>query len=413
MSTVACLRIAVGSDLAHADSDALAGLVAKVAGAYLETTWLWPRRFGLVAPFSFVLADPRATRLDARELQTLAANLQAKLFGAKGLGEVCLLMLEGDQTEVMRFAGAHIEDLKALLDGVDDGAFAGRICKITPDGVVSVAPLNGPVDGAPTAEELKAMPMLAEPPLGAGWRGVYRLATESFIGAALLAQTNSRGDPVGEGDDPFALDRDLSALRVVVKAAPGVATGLLFAGFSFSSLVRASVRAAVKPSLEALPMDLRPRLGATIRQVPREPSYGHLSEILRLLHPYFPMLNLQTADPDFRIDCIPAEQVRCVTLCLSGSDERMRQQSIRRFLGKQTPYQVNRVWQGVAGVRTPAELELCRSMQPRLISGPAVTDLLRAPLGEMNVRFADLPYGAGRKKVVRRLEPEGPQPAAG
>ena len=115
MSTVACLRISVGKDLSTADADALAGVVAKVTGAFLETTWLWPRRFGLVAPFAFVLADPRATRLDVRELQTLAANLQAKLFGTRGLGEVCLLTLEGERYEYEMTTGRCVGDSRLKL----------------------------------------------------------------------------------------------------------------------------------------------------------------------------------------------------------------------------------------------------------------------------------------------------------
>jgi hypothetical protein len=413
MSTIACLRISVGKELAAGDAETLAALVSKVAGAFLETTWLWPRRFGAVAPFAFVLADPRATRLDARELQALAFNLQAKLFGARGVGEVCLLMFEGDQTEVMRFAGAHADELKALLAGVDDGAFSGRICKITPTGVVSLAPRGGPVDGVPSREVLSALPALAPPPVGLGWRGIYRLASEAFVGAALVSQTNSRGDPMGEGDDPFALERDLAGLRIVCKAAPAVASGVLFAGFAFSSLVRASVRAALRPSLEALPRDRRSRLGAMLRQVPREPSYGSLAEILRLLSPYFPMLNLQSGDPAFRIDCIPCESVRSVTLALSGSDERLRLQAIRRFLANSAAYRVNRVWQGVAGLRNPAELELCRLLHARFVSGPAVSGLLRAPVGDLAVPLAELPYAGARRRPVRRPEPAAEQHPVG
>ncbi len=410
MSTIACLRISVGTDLAAGDLEALSGVVSKIADAYLETTWLWPRRFGLVAPFSFVLADPRATRLDARELQALAAALQTKLFGTKGLGEVCLLMLEGDQTEVMRFAGAHTDELRMLLDGVDDGAFAGRVRKITPTGVISIAPRNGPIDGAPTADELQALPTLAAPPPGVGWRGIYSPAIEAFAGSALVAQTNSRGDPVGEGDDPFALERDLAGLKTVCEAAAAVPAGILFTGFSFSSLVRASVRAALRPALEAIAPPLRPRLGAVLRQVPREPSYGSLAEMLRLLNAYFPVLNLQVGDPEFRIDCIPAESVRSVTLALAGTDERMRLRAIRRFLAARAAYQANHVWQNVANLRTRGELELCRQMQARFVSGPAVTELLRAPIGELAVPFSELPLGAVKKRTLRRVGPVEQRP---
>ncbi|HWW25806.1 MAG TPA: hypothetical protein VNZ85_07935, partial [Caulobacter sp.] len=137
MTAIACLKIFVGEELVFADTDTMAGVVAKVASAYLETHWTWPRRYGLVAPFSFVLADPRATSLDAEELCRMSRDLQYKLFGENGAGEVTLLMLEGDQAEVMRFAGTPALALKTLLDGLDDGAFAGRVCKITPEGAVS------------------------------------------------------------------------------------------------------------------------------------------------------------------------------------------------------------------------------------------------------------------------------------
>lgn len=94
MTAIACLKIFVGEDLRFSDSQTMAALVAKVAGAYLETEWRWPRRYGLVAPLSFVLADPQATRLDAHELQRRALDLHFKMFGDKGCGDVALLMLE-------------------------------------------------------------------------------------------------------------------------------------------------------------------------------------------------------------------------------------------------------------------------------------------------------------------------------
>jgi hypothetical protein len=402
MSAIACLRIAVGKDLNFADTEVLAALVSKVAGAYLETTWLWPRRFGLVAPFSFVLADPRAVHLDARELQALAADLHHKLFGAKGTGDVCLLMLEGDQTEVMRFAGTHLEELQALLKGTDDGAFAGRICKITPTGVVSVAPPGSPVEGTPPMEALSVMPAPpAPPPPGMGWWGVYRLQAEAFVGSALVVNANRRGDRLTEDDDPFALERDLLGVKAVCDALTTVPTGVLFTGFGFSSLVRASVRAALKPNLEALPLEHRRRLAVTIRQVPREPSYAAVSEMLKLLNARFEMVDLHASDPDFRIDCIPVGSVKSVTLTLSGTDERTRLMSIRRFLGNSSAYKARRVWQGVTGLRSHAELAQCRLLQAPFVSGPIVSEFLRTPIGDLAVPLADLPYPSAGKPVAR------------
>ena len=73
MTAIACLKVFVGDDLCFADSETMPALVAKVAGA----AWIWPRRHRLVAPFSFVLADLRALRLDARELQKLSYRAAA------------------------------------------------------------------------------------------------------------------------------------------------------------------------------------------------------------------------------------------------------------------------------------------------------------------------------------------------
>src|SRR4051812_34259986 len=121
MTAIACLKILVGDEPWFAENDAMAGLVAKMAGTCLETLWPAPRRHGLMAPFSFLLTDPRVTWLDAGELQPLARDLQAKLSEAKGDIDITLLLFEGDQAEVMRFAGVNGAQLKALADGEDDG----------------------------------------------------------------------------------------------------------------------------------------------------------------------------------------------------------------------------------------------------------------------------------------------------
>ena len=91
MTAIACLKVFVGEDPAETERNA--PLIAKIAGDYLKGAWLAPRRHGLVAPFSFVLADPRATRLDARELQALARALhdqrkQNEIHIKKALGDI-------------------------------------------------------------------------------------------------------------------------------------------------------------------------------------------------------------------------------------------------------------------------------------------------------------------------------------
>jgi hypothetical protein len=274
MTALACLKIFVGEELRFTDSDSLAALVAKVAGAYLETTWLWPRRHGLVAPFSFVLTDPRAVKLDPRELQALARDLQHKLFGDKGAGEIALLTFEGDQNDVMRFAGVPAAQLKALLGGQDDGEFAGRICRITPSGVTSIAPPGGPVVGEPPMEALEAAaPVVA--PARAGYRGVFHTQRQMFVGN--VAVWREAGSVSAFGLDEPVLDvheagYDIPTLLSARDAITRFDAGVMFLPINFAAAVKPSARAELLPHLEALPRALRGRLAAGVYDTPRAPS---------------------------------------------------------------------------------------------------------------------------------------------
>uniref|UniRef100_B0SWY2 Uncharacterized protein n=1 Tax=Caulobacter sp. (strain K31) TaxID=366602 RepID=B0SWY2_CAUSK len=401
MTAIACLKVFVGDELRFADNDTMAALVGKVAGAYLETTWLWPRRYGLVASFSFVLADPRATQLDARELQALARDLQFKLFGDKGEGDIALLMFEGDQTDVMRFAGIHGAQLKALLEGKDDGSLVGRVCRITPTEVTSVVPKGGPVHGAPPMEELALLPVEDPegPPARAGYRGVYHPGRQVFIGSA--ATWRPAGTPAAFGftvaqpdiDHP---ETDIAALGGVAAAlagvsACGVSAGVIFFPLSFSTLVKPAGRAALLPHLEALPPGSRPRLAASIYDTPRAPSFSALSQARRFLEPFFSRLDLRVSDPAFQIDELPLDLASSVTLILPQTDEPARLAAIGRFLREGDAYRRKRVWQGVTDVRTRRELNHCIDLDAPFVSGAAVSDLLEAPVGTPHLSSLHLP----------------------
>lgn len=400
MTAIACLKIFVGEDLQFADSEALAALVAKVANAYLETEWAWPRRYGLVAPYSFVLADPRATRLDARELQRMARDLQHKMFGDKGAGEVALLMFEGDQTDVMRFASTHGEALKALLEGKDDSAFAGRVCKITPEAVTSIKPPGGPLEGAPPAEELAAIE--PEPPLGGisdlldapqqntGWWGIYYLNKERFVGSGV--DWRVAWDAFSALEDSDVTARDLACLETAQDQLNQSRPGYIFLPFSFSSLVKPSVRETYRAAIVKFPRALRPRMAASVYDVPREPSYGAIGQIRSFLAPYFSLIDLHVSDPGFRIESLPVGVVNSVTLVLEGVDERARLAMIARFMKDAAVYRAKRVWQGVAMVDSLKELDLCRRLKTPFLSGPMVAPLTNAPTGEVACPALNLPY---------------------
>ena len=381
MTALACLRIFVGAELCFTDTDSMAALVAKVAGAYLETTWKWPRRYGLVAPFSFVLADPRAERLDARELQDLARALQHKLFGDQGNGDVTLLTFEGDQTDVMRFAGATALQLKGLLEGEDDGAFAGRVCKITPTEVSSVAPPGGPVVGEPTMEVLRAQEYVAAPARTA-YRGVYHTQREVFVGN--ISVWREAGSESAFGMESPAVDaseagHDIPNLESARLALEGETSGVMFFPISFSTLVKSSARAELTPYLETLPQSSRARLAAAVYDTPRAPSFSALSQMKQYLNPFFARIDLRVSDPAFQVDDLPPDLASSVTLVLPAGADAVRLAAISRFMRDAAGYRRKRVWQGVTDVRTRREVNACIELAVPFITGPGVTDLLEAP----------------------------------
>jgi hypothetical protein len=381
MTALACLKIFVGEELRFTDSDSLAALVAKVAGAYLETTWLWPRRHGLVAPFSFVLTDPRAVKLDPRELQALARDLQHKLFGDKGDGEIALLTFEGDQGDVMRFAGIPTAQLKALLSGDDDGEFAGRICRITPEGVTSIAPPGGPVVGEPPMETLHAEPVAVAPARPA-YRGVFHTQREVFVGN--FAVWREAGSPSSFGlDAPAAIitdpAHDIPVLRGAREMLTRFEAGIMFLPISFSTLVKPQARAELQPHLEALPRLQRGRLAAAIYDTPRAPSFSALSQMKRCLDPYFGRIDLRVTDPAFQIDDLPPDVANSITLQLPATGETARLAAISRFMRDAAGYRRKRVWQGITDVSTRRELNAALELGTPFLTGPAITELLEAP----------------------------------
>jgi hypothetical protein len=393
MTALACLKVTIGEELRFGDNETMAAVVAKVAGAYLETTWLWPRRFGLVAPFSFVLADPRATQLDARELQALARDLQHKLFGDKGEGEIALLMFEGDQADVMRFAGIPAHQVAALLAGEDDGSFIGRVCKITPTEVSSVVPKGGPVVGAPPMEELAQEPVTSSPARVA-YRGVFHTGRQVFIGNVAVWREESAAaafgfePPKADGD---VVEQDIPTLRGALADLDKLEVGVLFLPLSFSTLVKPSARAELTAHLDLLPKRRRGQLAAAIYDTPRAPSFSALSQIKRYLEPYFSRIDLRVSDPAFQIDDLPPEVAASVTMVLPAATEAVRLAAVGRFMREAPAYRRKGVWQGIGDIRTRRELNACIELAAPFLTGSAITDLLERPTAVLPCSQLHLP----------------------
>jgi hypothetical protein len=381
MTAVACLRFVVGEELLFADHETMADLVAKVASSYLESRWLWPRRYGLVAPFAFVLADPRVTLLDPRELQALAAELHIKLFGQESAGDVTLLTLEGDQSDVMRFAGASRAEIQALLNGEIEG-LSSRVCKITRDGVVSLAPVGGSIVGEPPMEALLAA---GPPPDHPAFRGVYHLLREQFIGCALIWQaTRSHGPRSGEycRAEGTVAEHDVLGIGAAGQALKSMRTGRLFLPISFSTLAKPTGRAQLAAALRDLPPEMRPRLAASVYDTPRSPAFQALTQARDLLDPYFGSIDLRVTDPNFQIDNLAPDQAKSVTLMLSDESEKQRIAAIGRFMAETPAYHRKHILQGVAEVRTRRELEACIRFRAPFVSGPGICELQEEPIAD-------------------------------
>jgi len=393
MTAVACVKVYVGDENRFGDPHQLADLVGKVACAFLETTWTWPRRFGLVAPYAFVLADPQVTQLDARELQTLARDLQRKLFGETGRGEVGLILFEGDHTEIMRFAGVSQEELAALVAGQADARFAGRICKITAEDIRALSSERNSVQPAPSAGA--AFRAAAATPGDLAFRGVFHTERELFVGnVAVWREPEASRLPLdAELPDAERPEFDVPILRAAAAVLDSLPVGLLFLPLSYSTLARSSGRAALTPQLEALTAARRGQLAAAIYGTPRAPAFGLLSQIRSWLSPHFGRIDLRVSDPAFEVDSLPAALVSSVTLVLPHATEAKRMAALGQFLQEDSDYRRHGVLQGVGDVRSLRELQACLAHKAPFITGPAVSELMPTPISSVSVPTGRLPYG--------------------
>jgi len=401
---MACLRVSILSPPGGQDEHELQTLVAKVINAFLQSRWEWPRQFEQMTPYAFVLTDPRADRMDKRGLKALAGELQLKLFGSDGEGEVSLLLFEGSDMEVHRFARLSVDDVERLLAGEAlHPPFEGTLDHIVADLARDDGPVwTGPAEPADDFIAVQARP--APAPRRPGryepvYAGLYLTSTQSIIGSLALARRPRRdrwmhpdlstaealpGVPAEQFDEG-CVDSALEALR----RRP---TGLLFVPLSFSSLVRPSGRRAYARFLCHLPAEERLRLGAAIYDTPRAPSFFALSNIRRFLDPFFSELNLQVRDPAFEVERLAPEMVSGVTLALPPEREPAeRLAAIRRFMVKRDVFKKKRIWQGVSPLANKGELEACVALRVPVMGGPAVAALAGEPVDTRSVAIEALP----------------------
>ena len=402
MAAVACLRVlADNPDLGPPDS--LVGVVAKLTGGFLDSRWVWPRRHGRVGPSAFLLADPRALEFDAEELRNLAQELQVKLFGVESAGEVSLLLFEGPQEEITRFATCTTEALYDALDGAPGATpLAGRIRRVTTAGVLPVIHQGNPtaeaapsesqdldvtpeelLDRAQRADPVASVKMAANPT--AGFHAVYHTARMSVVGSGVsngkLGASSLRGvfgnaGPL-QGEPARRYDENCIDAAGPVLITPF--SGWLFFPISFSSIIHRPTRELYLPILDRLPAGRHGQLAAAVYDVPRDPSYGAVSQLTAFLRKYFAFIDLQVTDPGFRVEKLISGVVNSVTLIAVDADQQARLSAIKRFMGNHENYKRQKIWPAITHVRNRAELDFCLAQRAPFVSGPAVSDLLDVP----------------------------------
>ncbi|MDB5458885.1 MAG: hypothetical protein JWO72_626 [Caulobacteraceae bacterium] len=410
---MACLRVSINGAPAGQDGPDLQVLVAKLINAFLETRWDWPRRFEQMTPYAFVLTDPNAAKMDKRALKALASELQLKLFGVDGesAGEVSLLLFEGSDVEVHRFARLPAEDVTRMLAGQRlEPPFEGNLDRITAaprrEGrlarieAATPAAIARALATADILDDLEVPPPFDRAPAPAPparrleplFSPLYLTVTHSFIGnIALCRRAGTRRLPSLLGSTPLpevsAEAFDEGCVEGAVGALSQGPGNLLFVPLSFSSLVRPAGRRAYARFLCHLPAEHKARLGAAIYDTPRDPSFFALSTIRRFLDPFFGEINLHVADPNFEIDKLAPGAVGSVTLVLPDAESAVRMSAARRFLQSRDLYKKKRVWPGLSPVLNQSELDMCLTLRAPVISGPGIA----RPSGQpVNLRAFDV-----------------------
>ncbi|MGA0602364.1 hypothetical protein ACO2Q3_16770 [Caulobacter sp. KR2-114] len=392
MASFACLRVLTPSALSHRAD--LPGLVNKFAAAFLERRWAFPRRFELLGPCTFLLIEPRGGPLDHDQLRDMAIDLQLRLFGAEGDGEVTLVAFEGVAAEVARFAALSAEELDGILEGAAyRPPFVGRLSRITADEVVGVPMVDAEEDASPPPPRRRATSAV-EPT----FFGVYFTPRRQFVGSAVMARDDCFN--IQEGacptDDQSARDFDVRAVTAVRRALemlPGRA-GLLFTPICYAALIHRAERGRRAEILDALPEDRRQQLAAVVYDTPRQPSYSAMPVLRDFLRQYFSNIDLQVCDPDFSVESLPMGAVNSVTFVLPDTDTATRVAAIRRFSRRRDAFKARRVWPAITNVRTHAELEFCCASGVPFVTGRAVSAPLERPPSLPNLALEALPLRA-------------------
>ncbi|HEX7944258.1 MAG TPA: hypothetical protein VF495_06310, partial [Phenylobacterium sp.] len=247
-------------------------------------------------------------------------------------------------------------------------------------------------------EAVPAQPAAPARPLPAleGAQGVYFIPRGLFVGDTLSSTPGSAAAHFSllEGaehrpDDTAAFDADcvIAAMRYLTE---GVKT-MLYLPICYSNIVGPSHRLEYERFLSILPAQARGQLAASVYDVPRDPSFGALSQIRAMLAKYVTNIDLGTADPGFEIEKLQPKAVTSVTLELPDTDSRSRFAALRRFADRLDLYKRKEIWPAVTNVRTRTELEACAAAKVPFVTGSAVCRLQTLPVGGRHRALTELP----------------------
>lgn len=391
MTAFACLRILSPPEL-HS-RPGLEGLINRYACSFLETRWCWPRRFEVMSLSCFLLADPREATLDPRTVQDLAYDLQLRLFGSGGAGQVELIVFEGESSEVVQFAGLDQHEVRKAARGEQTcPAFVGRLTRVTAADIQTF-PSRGPGDLAPATADQSARsgPGLPTP----AFQGLYFAAKDTFVGSFIGGRES--GYNIADGlfpkhrDQARHHDRTMIALTVeLLRRQPSFA-GMFYVPICYAPLIHRQERQDYLGWLNALPQGRRNNLAVSVYDTPRDPSFSALSQIRAFLEGYFKVVDLLTLDPDFAVERLAPGAVQSVTLVLPEASQLARIAAIRRFAGRIDLFRQRRIWPAVTNVRNAVELETCLARRIPFVSGRTVTATLTHPVGVQPLPVDNLP----------------------
>lgn len=376
MAATACLRVLVDADRTALPEETLGRLVSKFARAFLEARWSWPRQADPLTHYCYLLTDPRAEDLDTVELARLSHELQERLFGTGEEAAIQLLLFEGSPEAIETFAGYSADHVVRAMDDPGGLPAGGVLKRITPDGLL----VDIPESAGPETPK-------AQPPALERVQGIYFPARELFVGD--VVSCTPAGAPTHysliDGQDHFPEDPArfdaaclTSAMRFLIEHDM---TTPLYVPVCFSTLMRASARAAYLALLGVVPESTRPNLAASVYDVPRSPSFQAINMLHQSLDRHFARIDLRTADPAFEVDQLGHGDVTSVTLVLAPGSPEDRLAVLRRFAARAGGYRRRRIWSAVTNICTRAERELAVGLGVPFITGPGVCRLQTTPLG--------------------------------